>query len=40
MAEDINEKEFDWISEVFKKAEVFTGLSYDEREALMGLPQS
>ncbi|MBT3856074.1 MAG: cyclic nucleotide-binding domain-containing protein [Nitrospina sp.] len=35
MAEDINEKEFDWISEVFKKAEVFTGLSYDEREALI-----
>ena len=35
MAEDINKKEFDWISEVFKKKEVFTGLSYSEREALI-----
>jgi len=35
MAEEINKKEFTWISEVFKKAEVFTGLNYTEREALV-----
>ena len=35
MGEDIDRKEFDWISEVFKKKEVFTGLSYSEREALI-----
>ena len=35
MAEDIDAKEFAWISEVFKKKEVFTGLSYTEREALI-----
>ena len=35
MAEDIDAKEFAWISEVFKKKEVFTGLSYSEREALI-----
>jgi CRP-like cAMP-binding protein len=35
MAEDISKSEFDWISEVFKKKEVFTGLSYQEREALV-----
>ncbi len=35
MAEDISKNEFDWISEVFKKKEVFTGLNYSEREALI-----
>ena len=35
MAEEIDTKEFAWISEVFKKKEVFTGLSYTEREALI-----
>ena len=35
MGEEIDRKEFDWISEVFKKKEVFTGLSYEEREALI-----
>ena len=35
MAEEIDKKEFDWITEVFKKVEVFTGLSYNEREALI-----
>lgn len=35
MAEDINKEEFAWIKEVFKKVEVFTGLSYNEREALI-----
>ena len=35
MAEDIDAKEFAWISEVFKKKEVFTGLSYTERQALI-----
>ena len=35
MAEEIDKKEFAWISEVFKKVEVFTGLSYTEREALI-----
>ncbi len=35
MAEEIDKKEFAWISEVFKKVEVFTGLSYSEREALI-----
>ncbi|MBC8287463.1 MAG: cyclic nucleotide-binding domain-containing protein [Nitrospinae bacterium] len=35
MAEEIDKKEFAWISEVFKKVEVFTGLSYNEREALI-----
>ena len=35
MAEDIDKKEFEWISNVFKKVEVFTGLSYSEREALI-----
>lgn len=35
MAEDINKEEFAWIKEVFKKVEVFTGLSYTEREALI-----
>ena len=33
MAEEIDTKEFTWISEVFKKKEVFAGLSYTEREA-------
>lgn len=35
MAEEIDKKEFAWISEVFKKVDVFTGLSYNEREALI-----
>lgn len=35
MAEDINKEEFAWIKEVFKKVEVFTGLNYTEREALI-----
>jgi CRP-like cAMP-binding protein len=35
MAEDIDKNEFAWISEIFKKKEVFTGLSYSEREALV-----
>ena len=35
MAEEIDKKEFEWISDVFKKVEVFTGLSYSEREALI-----
>ena len=35
MAKEIDPKEFAWISEVFKKKEVFTGLSYTEREALI-----
>ena len=35
MAEDIDAKEFAWISEVFKQKEVFTGLTYTEREALI-----
>jgi len=35
MAEEIDTKEFAWISEVFKKKKVFTGLSYTEREALI-----
>jgi CRP-like cAMP-binding protein len=35
MAEDIDKNEFEWISEVFKKVEVFTGLSYSEREELI-----
>jgi hypothetical protein len=28
MAEEIDKNEFAWIKEVFKKKEVFTGLSY------------
>jgi CRP/FNR family cyclic AMP-dependent transcriptional regulator len=35
MTEEIDNKEFVWISEVFKKVEIFTGLSYNEREALI-----
>ena len=35
MAEEIDKNEFAWIKEVFKKKEVFTGLSYTEREALI-----
>ena len=35
MAEEVDKKEFSWISEIFKKKEVFTGLSYTEREALI-----
>ena len=35
MAEEIDKNEFAWIKEVFKKKEVFTGLSYSEREALI-----
>ncbi len=35
MAEEINKTEFAWIKDVFKKVEVFTGLSYTERETLI-----